>query len=299
MKKKDSKKKNKFLRGCLGIFLIVIVAFIAFILWPVSEDSSIILSDTFNNNDNNWPLGDYGSIENGQLILSEGDISVLPADIQLVNGRIKASLTYISGDQAGNYGFIFRDIDDDIYNFFLINSNSGFLARIQKNGEIISDKTSFITPNGSNELMVELFGRLIRVYVNGILIAESYIDNPMAGNFSLYSSGESVVTFDDLEITDFNNRSGNITGLVLIDGEPLSAAEVIAYQVIEPETLGVVEIARTLSDDNGSYSFYLPEDSSYFIEAGTPDKKLTGDRYADLQIPDSGLDLDITIREAK
>ena len=299
MKKKGSKKKHKFLKGCLGIFLIVIVAFLTFILWPISSDDSILLSENFDNNDNNWPLGDYGSIENGQLILSEGDISVLPTDIQFVNGRIKASLSFNSGDPAGSYGFIFRDVDDDNYNFFLINSNSEFLASIQKNGEIINDKTSFITPNSTNELIVELFGNLIRVYANGTQIAESYIDNPMAGTFSLYSSGESVIIFDDLEITDFDKKSGNITGSVIIEGDTLSAADVIAWQVVDPETLEVAEIAKTITDEKGNYSFYLPDDSSYFIESGTPDKNFMSDRYTDLQITDSGLDLDITIREVK
>ena len=299
MKKKSSPKKHSKKKGCLGLFLIVIAAFIAFILWPMSGDDSVILSDSFDNNDNNWPLGDYESIEKGELLLAEGDISVLPADIQFVNGRIKGTFTYKSGDPAGNYGLIFRDINDDIYNFFLINSDSGFRARLQGNGEIINDKTGFITPNGSNELIVELFGRLIRVYANGTLIAESYDDNPMTGTFSLYSSGESIVTVDDLEIVDFDKRPGNITGSVLIDGDTLSGAEVIAWQLVEPDTLGVVDIDRTTTDSEGKYRFYLPDDSSYFIEAGTPDKKFTGDRYTDLQIPDSGIDLDITIKEVE
>lgn len=299
MKKKTSKKRTSLLKGCLGIFLIVIVAFIAFILWPIPKDNSIILTDSFDNNDNNWSLGNYGSIENGQLILSEGDISVLPAETQFINGRIKASLTFKNGDPAGNYGFIFRDIDDDNYNFFLINSESGFFAKIQENGDIISDKTSFITPEGSNELIVELYGRLIRVYANGTLIVESYDNNTAKGIFSMYSSGESIVAIDDLELADFDKRAGNITGSVLIDGDTLSGAEVIAWQVVDPDSLGVVEIDRTTTDSAGKYRFYLPENSSYFIEAGTPDKNFTGDRYTDLQIPDSGFELDITIMEVK
>ncbi|MEA1910821.1 MAG: hypothetical protein U9N32_03975, partial [Spirochaetota bacterium] len=135
--------------------------------------------------------------------------------------------------------------------------------------------------------------------LNEILIAESYDDNPKAGSFSIFSSGGSTAAFDNLQIVDFDLRAGNITGSVLIDGKSLGGAEVIAYQVIEPETLGVVEIARTITDDNGKYSFYLPVDFSYFIEAGTPDKKIIGDRYTDLQIPNSGLNLDITISEVK
>lgn len=299
MKKKESKKKNKFLRGCLGIFLIVIVAFIAFILWPMPGDSSIILSDNFDNNDNNWPLGNYGSIENGQFILSEGDISVIPADLQLKNGSISVNLSYISGDKESEYGIFFRDIDDKQYNFFLISSDGSFIARLKSFEDGVYYKNSLVKTENPNELKIELYGRLIRIYLNEILIAESYDDNPKAGSFSIFSSGGSTAAFDNLQIVDFDLRAGNITGSVLIDGKSLGGAEVIAYQVIEPETLGVVEIARTITDDNGKYSFYLPVDFSYFIEAGTPDKKIIGDRYTDLQIPNSGLNLDITISEVK
>ena len=299
MKKKDSKKKHPILRGCLGLFLVVIIAFVAFILWPMSGDESIILSDSFDNNDNNWPLGNYGTIENGQLILSEGDISVIPADLQLKNGRISVNLSYISGNKESVYGLFFREIDEEQYNFFLISSNSSFMARLKGKEESFYNTNGFIKSDAPNVLTIELYERLIRVYINETLIVESYTDNPGRGTISLYSSGESTVAFDNLEIIDFDKRDSNITGSVNIEGDTLGGAEVIAWQVIEPKTLGVIEIARTLSDDSGDYSFYLPEDSSYFIESGTPDTKYSGDRYTDLQIPDSGHDLDITIREVK
>jgi hypothetical protein len=296
MKKKTSKKKHKFLRGCLGIFLILIVAFI---LWPMSGDDSIILSDTFDNNDNNWPLGNYGSIENGQLIMSEGDISVIPADLQLKNGSSRVNLSYISGNKESVFGLFFREIDDELYNFFLIGSDSSFMARLKGKEDSFYNTNGFIKSDAPNVLTIKLYEKLTRIYINETLIVESYDDNPGAGTISLYSSGESTVAFDNLEIIDYDKLVGNITGSVNIDGDTLGGAEVVAYQVIEPETLGVVEIARTITDDNGKYSFYLPDDSSYFIESGTPDTKYRGDRYTDLQIPDSGIDLDITIREVK
>ena len=299
MKKKGSKKKNKFLRGCLGIFLIVIVAFIAFILWPIPDDNSVILSDAFDNNDNNWTLGDNGSIENGKLIMSEGDVSVITTDFHLKNGRLSVNLSYISGSKKGVYGLFFRDITDEQYNYFLISSDSSFVARLKGKEESFYDTNSFIKSDEPNFLSIELYEKLIRIYINDTLIAESYDDNPGAGTISLYSSGESRVAFDDLEIIDYDIKEDNITGSVIMNEDKLSGAEVIAWQVIEPDTLGVVEIARTKTDDSGKYSFYLPDDSSYFIESGTPDKKYIGDRYTDLQIPDSGLDLIITVSEAK
>jgi hypothetical protein len=299
MKNKTSKKKHTFLKGCLGIFLIAIAAFLTFILWPMPDDDSVVLSDKFDNNDNNWTLGDYASIKNGQLIIAEGDISVIPINLLLKNGRISVNLSYISGSKESEYGIIFRDIDDEQFNFFLISSDSSQLARLKGKEDGIYDKNGFIKSNAPNFLTIKFYGRLIRIFINETLISESYDDNPGAGTISLYSSGGSIVAFDDLEIIDYDQKAGNITGSVIMSGDKLSAAELIAWQLIEPDTLGVVEIARTVTNDQGEYSFFLPEDSSYFIESGTPDKKYIGDRYTDLQIPDSGLNLDITISEVK
>ncbi len=295
MKKKTAKKKHRVLRGCLGIFLIVTAAFITFVLWPAADDSSVVLSDSFDNNDNNWSLGNYGSIKNGQLILSEGDVSVIPLNLQLKNGRISVDLSYISGNKESEYGIIFRDISDEKYSFFLIAPDGSLGAKLRGMEDSVYYRNSYIKADTPNLLTIELYENLIRVYINETLIAETYDSEPEEGSVSLYSSGESRVAFDNLEIINFDRRDGNIKGSVTIDGDLLGGAEVTAFQVIEPETLGVVEIAKAVTTDSGSYSFYLPDTSSYFIEAGTPDKKFKGDRYTDLQIPDSGLDLNISI----
>ena len=89
-------KKKK---GCLGIFIIIIVLLAVFLLWPVSDsDQSVILSDSFDNNDNGWDLQDSGKIENGELLIpGRGDTVVIPSDVSFKNGRISVDLVYKGG----------------------------------------------------------------------------------------------------------------------------------------------------------------------------------------------------------
>lgn len=283
--------------GCFGILILFLMLAVVFLFWPSSsKDDGVVLSDTFDKNDNNWELGNYGVIQDGELLIKQGEGEIVFTDLNLKNGSISAQLIYKSGDTANRYGIIFRDAGDNKYDYFMIDSTGKFFTHFNGRKDIIGYKDSFINPKGSNDLKIELFNRLIRIYVNGTLIVEAYEEHPAAGGFAFYSGGSGVCAFDNLKVVDFSKSEKNLTGTVYFDGTSLEDAVVTAYQVTDPESLGVIKIAETRTDSTGKYGFYLPSDSGYFVKTELPGEKSSGDRYADLSIPDSGKNLDIHLK---
>ncbi len=283
--------------GCLGIFIIILVLFAVFLFWPVKEsDSAVILSDTFDNNDNNWDLQNLAKIENGELLIPESsDAVVIPGSISFKNGKITVDVVYKEGDTGSVYGIMFRSTGNEDLDLFFIDGESNFFSRV--NGiEDISDNDSYIKSKGPNSLSVELYGKLVRVSVNNHLVIEAYEKEANEGIFTFFSGGDSTVAFDNLEIIDFDKIPADISGVVYYNGEKLSNAPVTAYRVVNDKDLETALIDSTTSNENGEYHFYLPKNSSYFIESTVENGKILSDRYSDLHIPDSGLNLDIHLK---
>ncbi len=281
--------------GCLGILIVMLLLFAAFVFWPVSEnDNGVILSDTFDNNDNGWDLQDQAKIENGELLIpAVGETVVIPSDIILKNGSISIDMKYKSGSKSSSFGIMFRSPDgEDGFDLFLIDSLSDFILRY--NGDTdMQGESGYISKDGTNSLKVELFGRFVRISVNGNTVIETYEDKPAEGRFALFSGGNSEVSFDNLNIVDFDRLPPNISGTVYYNDSRIPDAPVTAFRVVDDKTLKVVIIDETVTDENGKYSFYLPKDASYLVESKIEDGKISSDRYTDQRVPDSGLDLDI------
>lgn len=283
--------------GCLGIFIVILVLFAVFLFWPTKEnDSAIILSDTFDNNDNDWDLQNTGKIENGELLISQNnDAVIIPANVSFENGKIAFDTMYKEGDKGSVYGIMFRSTGKENYDLFLIDSESNFFSRV--NGvEDISDHDSYIQSKGVNSLSIELYGNLVRVFVNNHLVLEAYEKDPHKGIIAFFSGGDSSIGFDNLEVVDFDKLPANISGKVYVNNDKLSNAPVTAYRVVDDNTLKTAVIDSAVTGEDGEFRFYLPEDSSYFVESAVENKKISSDRYADLRIPDSGLNLDIHLK---
>ncbi len=281
--------------GCLGIIVIILLLFAVFLFWPSSSgDQGVILSDSFDNNDNRWDLQNSAKIENGELLIpAGGDTVIIPSNMVLKNGNISVDMEYKSGDKGNVFGIMFRSpAEEDGFDLFLIDSRGDFILRY--NGKTdLAERSGYISKEGTNSLMAELYGKLIRISVNGNTVVEVYEDNPAGGGFALFSGGDSEVAFDNLEVKDFDKLSPNISGKVYYNDGKLADAPVTAYMVVDDKTLKVAVIDETRTDENGEYSFYLPGDASYFVESTVENGKISSDRYADLRIPGSGLDLDI------
>ncbi len=293
--KKETQMKKK--TGCLGVIIIIILLFAVFLFWPVSDtNKAVILLDSFDNNDNGWDLQDSAKIENGELLIPRSsDAVIIPAGVSLKNGSITFDAVYKERDTGSVYGIMFRSTGKDDFDLFFIDGESNFFSRV--NGiEDIADHDSYINSKGTNSLSIELYGKLVRISVNGHLVLEAFEKDANKGIFTFFSGGDSTVAFDNLKVIDFDKLPADIFGNVYYNNEKLSNAQVTAYRVVNNKPLETAVIDSTVTDENGEYRFYLPKDSSYFVESTVENGKISSDRYADLRIPDSGQNLDIHLK---
>jgi len=84
-----------------------------------------------------------------------------------------------------------------------------------------------------------------------------------------------------------------------LDNRPVSGIKVSAYRVLDIATLSVVFVGSVKTDDSGHYSFALPTNYSYMINAGVTEeawrqgKGAFGGRFVDFEYETEPVSLDI------
>jgi len=293
------RKKKRRRAGCLVFILIPIILFIAFLFLPDFKESGTVLNETFKDNKAQWPESKEASISEGFYRFSSSDAVTIPIETELRNGKIIMTLESVDSTTMTAFGIQFRRKDGK-GSELLIDNQGGFSLSLEGR-ETVVDESSLIKQR--NIMEIEMVGSFIRVKMNETTLLEGDVDIVHSGSLALVYSGGAPFSLDELVLVDYTEKRPNVKGTVFKNGEFSPLQDVRAYRVADAETLGVSFVDQVRTEAAGDYAFYLPDDLSYFIQAGDPmgssTAKMSGDRYVDMNIPNAGSGLDITIREVE
>ncbi len=211
--------------------------------WTIVDDSTQFPS--------NWSAGSTAMVQSQWTNSSGKDVTEtyhrgsfarLTSSAGLSDYRLSVDVTPESGS-ADDIGVMFRQTDNNNYYRVSLNSLSGF-ARLESNlnGTYFTLARNFrgYTPGELQNIVVEVEGPLIQVFVNGDpLFSARDTDHP-SGGIALYSRDNS--TFDNVNIT------ANDTAPEIVIHSP------VAYSVLPngPLDVQVTAIARNVPSPNGS-----------------------------------------------
>jgi hypothetical protein len=184
--------------------------------WPV------VFSDSFDDNDNGWPIGDYeDEYEKGILSITDGkyliDITAkkpffwwLPPDMEnMKDFYLSVEGNKLEGPADMNYGLVFRDFEG-LHYYFQIRPDTQHYKVSRFDGQewltlIDSTFSSRIERHGSNQLAVLAQGSHFTFFINGKEVDTAEDDTLKTGRcgvgFSVYHAGDKLkLEFDHFEV---------------------------------------------------------------------------------------------------
>jgi hypothetical protein len=184
--------------------------------WP------LILDDTFDDNRNEWPLeeddDDLASvswkIEDGkymwEALAKQGFIYwTYPSVPTATDFTLSVDAKQVEGPYDGQYGLVFRLLDENNYYLFLIDQDNNYSFDLYNEGEWFTLDQGTISPvvmqNDENRISVIGEGFTFRVYINGIFINETIDQTLTSGKFGIaigltYPQDQAVFEFDNFEL---------------------------------------------------------------------------------------------------
>jgi hypothetical protein len=189
--------------------------------WP------LILKETFDDNRNEWQLeevnGDLASvswkIENGKYQwdthANEGFIYwTYPSLEPTTDFILSVDAQQIKGPQDGQYGLIFRLLDESNYYLFIIDQNKNYIFQLYKQGEWITIANGNISPvlmqNGINRISVIGEKENFHFYINDVFINEETDYSLSSGRSGIavgltYPEDQAIFEFDNFELRSPEN----------------------------------------------------------------------------------------------
>ncbi len=185
-----------------------------------SRPTETLLSDSFDNNNNNWDIfdenGNSAQVENGQLVMKIKDAdSVYRIWPQMALSDVDMSFDVIiqEGTQANvGFGTACRYVDNDKHYSFNVDGDGYYTLKKKVNGttETIVDWTAStaIQPGVgvTNRIRVVCSGSTLELYANNQLVVSSQDTSLTAGGFALQAGRFAIddapvsVTFDNVEV---------------------------------------------------------------------------------------------------
>ena len=189
--------------------------------------SKVYISDPFNDNSLEWPVGDVvgpwwlgtRNVENGVLnwdgtseMAMSSHVSPGAADKQdlLSDQQVSARVNLVNQDMDGSYGLFFRgSVSETSYYIYLISGNQFTFRAISPGGSVknlVDWQTSpYITSSGWNTMMAQAIGTHFRLFFNNHLLAEEDDDSLASGLSGIMitafdANAKIQVQFDDFEV---------------------------------------------------------------------------------------------------
>jgi serine/threonine-protein kinase len=185
-------------------------------------DWSVALCDTFTTNENEWFTGEFeGDLISGEKLLADGKYRwdatsnenaiwwSIPAVTLDDDFYATVEIRRVSGVDTGQYGMVFRKIDEDNYALFKIQDSQLFKFSLKHEGEwdtvIDWTETSAVFPGKVNRVTILAQDTHYTFYVNDIYVGEAEDDRLSQGKvglvIELVEVGDTAVfEFDNLEI---------------------------------------------------------------------------------------------------
>jgi len=179
---------------------------------------SVLFQDDFSRRSSGWPtrhtsraILEYEEDHYTMLVLAPHASLWSTPGLQVGAARIEVDALHISGPDDNFYGLVCRYQDDS--NFaFLIASSDGFAGigeyrqderRLLSGGAMLPAEP--IAPRGySNHLTAECLDDTLRLYINGLLVAEAPTDGPRSGDVGLitgsYADPGVEIVFDNFSV---------------------------------------------------------------------------------------------------
>jgi hypothetical protein len=185
---------------------------------PQPEPGEILLSDTFDNNDNEWGTfeedGYSAQIQDGQMVmkLTKADYHAIsyPKGSNVSNVDMSFDVVHQEGTQNNTtFGAYCRYSDDD--NLYAFSMTDGWYAMAKAiNGEIEmlvewTESTAILGMGETNHFRVVCSGSALKLYANDQLLISKQDESLTAGGFALNASRYEeddktvVVAFDNVE----------------------------------------------------------------------------------------------------
>lgn len=183
----------------------------------VFGQSSTILFEGFNNNNNKWPT--YNN-DNAYLNVSGGDYIInhkresgayTGTIYKYINKtrdfRISANIKKQSGTQTGGYGLVFGRQNSSNQNYFLITGNGSYRISKSKGGSlsVIKDwtKSSKIKTGNSatNTITVKQVSKKLEFYINSSLVYTHYSPEYFGNNVGFYVSNRQKIAVAYLSLS--------------------------------------------------------------------------------------------------
>ena len=192
--------------------------------WP------LILGDTFDDNRNEWPLedddGDLATvswkIENSKYMWDAKAKQAFiywtyPSVTPVTDFILSVDAQQIEGPQNGQYGLVFRLLDEYNYYLFMNDQDKNYSFQLYNEGEWFTLTYGKISPavlqNGENRVTVIGEGFNFRFYINDIFINEETDHTLPSGKFGIaigltYPQDQAIFVFDNFELRSLE-QTGN------------------------------------------------------------------------------------------
>lgn len=187
---------------------------------PWQPPAGVLLSDSFDNNDNAYYLNDPGSngfhIQNGKLVMTTDqpdDSWWTSLQVQLTNVDVSFNATIQEGEQSNAwYGVMCRRVDENNYYDFVIAGGGWYFLQKQVNDswETLVEWTSSpaikVGIGETNHIQVICSGSNLELYANGEQLFSVQDTSIVSGGYVLeagrYDNDAATVSvaFDDLEV---------------------------------------------------------------------------------------------------
>ena len=189
--------------------------------WP------LILRDTFDDNRNDWPLEE----DNGELAMVSWKIAngkyqwdtrakegffywTYPSLEPITDFYLSVDAQKIEGPQDGQYGLVYRLIDEFNYYLFMIDQDKNYSFQLYNEGEWFTITNGIISQSvmqdGINQIAVIGERDNFRFYINDIFIDEGTDSSLSSGRSGIavglsYPEDQAIFEFDNFELRSPEN----------------------------------------------------------------------------------------------
>ncbi len=223
-----------YVAGALGLLLVIVAgAVIVFLgspggqqasttptpsteVQPLPENFILVYEDDFSNTGSGWDdafdrftTKQYGNNRYYIEVTTSNLVAWGLANRDIANFRLQVDATQESGPNNNGYGILFRFQDRDNYYRFDVSGEGYYLLSKFYKGEWTTlvpwtASSALNVGQATNVLMVEAIGPNIRIFANGVELAQAQDNALTHGNFGFFANTFTdpnlVVSFDNIEL---------------------------------------------------------------------------------------------------
>jgi hypothetical protein len=210
-------------------------------------------------------------LTNELIIIERGGEEGDP-QIAYQNGQLKIDMYPHSVAPENRYGVMFRmkGLDDCLF----VNLTGAFTFEF---GEMTPGGMRLLESGPLPESVILEKKRAIEITFMGSYVAgrldgeelfESVVKRMNSGQTGFHFSKADNVEIRNVETWDYARTQPNVSGVLQQEGRPVANSDVRAVLLFDTDTLMGAKAMTAHTDANGRFSFFLPKNRQFIIEAG-------------------------------